>query len=97
MAFSNYAGKKAKSADEPKYEIIKHFGKLTDEEGKYNKELNLISWNDGDPKFDLRPWRESEEKGRQMLKGITLTAEEIEELYNLLQKIKEEPDEVQEA
>lgn len=91
MGFGKYSTQKAKTADEPKYELIEHFGKLTDEEGKYNKELNLIAWNGGEPKFDLRPWKETAENGRQMLKGITLTAEEVETLYEILQKIKEEP------
>ena len=90
MGFGNY-GKSKASNNEVKYEVIQHLGKLTDEEGKYNKELNIISWNGNEPKFDLRPWKIDEETGeRKMMKGITLTSEELEALYNILKEISEE-------
>lgn len=90
MGFGNY-GKSKASNNEVKYEVIQHLGKLTDEEGKYNKELNIISWNGNEPKFDLRPWKIDEETGeRKMMKGITLTSEEIEALYNILKEMSEE-------
>lgn len=92
MAFGNY-GKSSKK-EEVNYEVIRHFGKLTDEEGKYNKELNLVSWNGNEPKFDLRPWKIDEETGeRKMTKGITLTSEEVEALYNILKEVSEEEEE----
>lgn len=43
--------------------------------------MNLISWNDGEPKYDTRDWVPNLEK---MGKGISLSAEEIDELKNLL-------------
>ena len=90
MGFGNY-GKSKASNNEVKYEVIQHLRKLTDEEGKYNKELNIISWNGNEPKFDLRPWKIDEETGeRKMMKGITLTSEEIEALYNILKEMSEE-------
>lgn len=89
MAFGNY-GKSSKK-EEVNYEVIRHFGKLTDEEGKYNKELNLVSWNGNEPKFDLRPWKIDEETGeRKMMKGITLTSEEVEALFEILKAVSEE-------
>lgn len=90
--FSKYSSKTTKK-DEINYEIVQHFGKLTDEPDSFNKELNLVSWNGGEPKFDIRPWKNSPEKGLQMGKGITLTAEEIETLYEILTKIKNEGEE----
>ena len=92
MGFSKYPNK-TKATNEPSYEVVQSFGALSNEEGGWNKELNLISWNGNEPKFDLRPWKTTEEKGTQMMKGITLTAEEIEELYKLLKKIAEEDEE----
>lgn len=87
MSFGNYGKKK----DEVKYEIVESFGSLTQEEGKYNKELNLVSWNGNEPKFDLRPWKVDEDTGeRKMMKGITLTSEEIEALFNILKEMSEE-------
>lgn len=79
---------KAKEEKEIKYEIIEHFGKLSDAPDRYNKEVNLISWNEADPKFDIRPWKETEEEGRKMTKGLTFTVEEIEKLCEILNKIK---------
>jgi hypothetical protein len=46
------------------------------------KELNLISWNDREPKNDIREWSPD---GEQMGKGITLTKEELSALKGLLQ------------
>ena len=47
----------------------------------WKKELNLVSWNGGNAKLDLRDWDETHEK---MGKGVTLTPEEAEKLYELL-------------
>jgi len=49
-----------------------------------DKELNLVSWNGAAPKYDLRDWAPEHEK---MGKGITLNADEVQELYKLLAKI----------
>ncbi|MHB8066095.1 MAG: YdbC family protein, partial [Ruminiclostridium sp.] len=48
------------------------------------KELNLVSWNDRDPKYDLRDWSPEHDK---MGKGITLTQDELVALKDLLNKI----------
>lgn len=88
--FSKYSTTSNKGNNEPSYKILQRFGSLTDNEGGWNKELNLISWNDNEPKFDLRAWKTTEKKGTQMMKGITLNAEEIEALYQLLKRIAED-------
>lgn len=49
----------------------------------WNKELRLVSWNDADPKYDIRDWSPDDEK---MGKGITLTKEEARNLLGLLEK-----------
>ena len=51
------------------------------------KELNLISWNGGASKYDIRDWAPQHEK---MGKGITLSKDEIKELYKILGKILKE-------
>ena len=48
--------------------------------------MNLVSWNDAAPKYDLREWAPDHEK---MGKGITLTAEEAKQLYEILKTITE--------
>ena len=59
-------------------------GVLSENAKGWRKELNLISWNGAAPKYDLRDWSPGHEK---MGKGITLTAEEVQELYKILMKL----------
>lgn len=69
-----------------KFEIKHHIGTLSENNRGWNKELNLISWNGREPKYDIRDWSTEHEK---MGKGITLSNEEVESLYLLLNKILE--------
>ena len=87
MGFGNYG---VVESEAPNYKVIKDFGALGKEtEGKSVKRLRLVSWNGKAPKFDIRPWKTTED-GEQCSKGITLSSEEIEHLYKLLQKIDSE-------
>ena len=49
----------------------------------WTKEVNLISWNGGIPKIDIRDWDEDHER---CSKGITLSKEEAREVMEILQK-----------
>lgn len=69
-----------------KYEIKKELGVISESPKGWKKELNLVSWNGGTPKYDIRDWAPDHEK---MGKGITLTKEEAQELYKLLSQIQE--------
>lgn len=64
-----------------KYEIIESIGVISEGAKGWKKEVNLISWNERAPKYDIRDWDESHEK---MGKGITLSKEEMSELKELL-------------
>ena len=64
-----------------KYEIKENLAVLSESPKGWKKELNLISWNGADPKFDIREWSPEHDK---MGKGITLTAEGIEKLKELI-------------
>jgi hypothetical protein len=64
-----------------KYEIKKEIGVLSESTKGWTKELNLISWNGGVPKYDLRDWAPNHEK---MGKGITLTEEELQKLGEMI-------------
>ena len=66
---------------ELKYEITEELGVLSENEKGWRKELNLVSWNEREPKYDIRDWNEDHTR---MSKGITLTAEEAEVLKNIL-------------
>ncbi len=64
-----------------KYEIVKKIGVLSKSDSGWEKELNLISWNDRAPKYDIREWSPD---GSKMGKGVTLTKEELAALREIL-------------
>ena len=64
-----------------KYDILKKIGVLSKAGSGWTKELNLISWNDREPKYDLRDWSAD---GSKMGKGVTLSKEELRTLRDLL-------------
>ena len=70
---------------EIKYEIVKKVGVLSKSASGWAKELNLISWNDRDAKYDIRDWSAD---GAKMGKGITLSKDELLALKELLNKIE---------
>lgn len=67
-----------------KYEIKEELGVLSESAKGWQKELNLVSWNGAAPKYDLRDWSPNHEK---MGKGITLSADETQQLYKIFGKI----------
>ncbi len=66
---------------EIKFEIKETIGLLSESPKGWTKELNLISWNDREPKYDLRDWAPEHQK---MGKGVTLTKEELKKLREVL-------------
>lgn len=66
---------------ELKFEIINSIGTISKQSSGWQKELNRISWNGGEPKYDLRDWSPDHEK---MGKGITLTEEELRVLKEII-------------
>lgn len=68
---------------EIKCTTIEKIGIIRQSTNGWNKELRLVSWNDADPKYDIRNWSPDDEK---MGKGITLTEEEARNLLGLLEK-----------
>ncbi|MFJ7729770.1 YdbC family protein [Neobacillus sp. NPDC097160] len=66
---------------EIKFEIKDTVGTISQSPKGWNKELNLISWNGKEPKYDLRDWAPDHEK---MGKGVTLNVEELRALRELL-------------
>ena len=56
------------------YEITEKIAVLSESSKGWTKELNLISWNDREPKYDIREWSPD---GTKMGKGITLSDEEV--------------------
>ncbi|MBO4688397.1 MAG: hypothetical protein J5636_07770 [Clostridiales bacterium] len=66
---------------EIKSEVVKEIGILSTSKSNWNREVNIIRWNDGKPKLDIRDWAPDHERAG---KGITLTAEEVAVLKELL-------------
>lgn len=75
---------------ELKFEITKAIGVLSENAKGWTKELNMVSWNDRDPKYDLREWSPDHTR---MGKGITLTEEDIEALRKILNDEEDDIDE----
>lgn len=67
-----------------KYEIIETLGVLSENVKGWKKELNLVSWNGREAKYDLRDWAPEHEK---MGRGVTLTNEELKELKSIISKL----------
>jgi len=67
------------------YEIEKILGTISEGKNGWKKELNMVSWNGREAKFDLRDWSEDHQK---MGKGITLTREEAKNLKEVLESLE---------
>ncbi|GFI43773.1 hypothetical protein IMSAGC018_01449 [Lachnospiraceae bacterium] len=65
------------------YEIVKEVAVLSASDSGYTKEINFISWNGNEPKYDIRSFSPNRKKCG---KGITLTADEAAALLKALQK-----------
>ena len=68
-----------------KYEITEELGILSESKSGWTREVNMVSWNGAAPKLDIRDWAPEHEK---MGKGVSLSAEEVERLKEILQEIK---------
>ncbi len=64
------------------FEVTKEIGSLNGETRGWHKELNMISWNDAEPKYDIRTWTGTDHE--RMGKGISLTREELAALRDLI-------------
>lgn len=68
-----------------KYEIIEKVGVISQSAKGWSKELNFVSWNEREPKFDIREWSEDHS---QMSKGISLSKAELIALRDILNDLK---------
>lgn len=67
------------------YEIMAEIGIISENAAGWRKELNLISWNQRAPKFDLRDWAPDHAK---MGKGVTLSNDELASLRLILNEME---------
>lgn len=68
-----------------KYEITERIAVLSTGANGWERQLNMVSWNDREPKYDLRDWAPDNTK---MGKGISLTAEEMSNLKGILEELE---------
>lgn len=67
--------------DTIEFRIDRHLAVLGDGSGGWKTELNMVSWNGREPKFDLRAW---DPEHKKMGKGICLGTEEAVRLKDAL-------------
>lgn len=67
--------------DQFEYQIIQNIAVLSESPKGWTKEINIISWNGREPKYDIREWAPDRNK---MGKGITLSKEEAQILKKAL-------------
>ena len=66
-----------------KFEIVEEIGVISSSTSGWNREVNIVRWNDGKPKLDIRDWAPEHDK---MGKGISLTSEEAALLKSILEE-----------
>ena len=75
-----------------KYKIVEEIGVVSSKETKnmtVTKELNLVSYDDKEPMYDIRAWRHLDTGEKMMMKGITLKKDEFEMLKQILLRRKQ--------
>ena len=68
------------------WKIVEKIAVLSTSAKGWTKELNLISWNNREPKYDVSEWNPD---GTKMGKGVTLSAEEAAYLKKALNERSE--------
>ena len=66
------------------FEIVEHIGVIDvidNREEKWTKEVNVVAWNGGKPKIDVRDWNEKHDR---MSRGITLTEDQAMKMTKAL-------------
>ena len=69
------------------FEITKELGVISETARGWTRELNLVSWNEREPKYDIRDWSPDHTR---MSKGVSLTEEEMQKLVELFAARDEE-------
>ncbi len=69
---------------ELKFEITEHIGVISENAKGWTKELNLVSWNEREPKYDIREWSPDHSR---VGKGVTLTIDELAAIKDILAEL----------
>ena len=68
-------------ANDITFDIREHIGVLSRNDNGWTKEVNIIAWNGGVPKVDIREWNPEHDR---MTRGITLFEAEAQTLLKAL-------------
>ncbi len=63
------------------FDIVEEIGVIATHSTGWKKELNMVSWNGGPAKYDIRDW--DPDHGR-MSRGVTLKEQEMRQMVDLL-------------
>lgn len=63
------------------FKLISRIGTLANYQTGWNKEINIVAWNGGVPKYDVRDWNPEHDR---MTRGVTLHEEEAKKLVEIL-------------
>jgi hypothetical protein len=72
------------------FEVKEQLGVLSESTKGWSKQLNLVSWNGREAKYDIRDWDERLEK---MGRGVSLSRVEMSKLRDLLEQLSLADDE----
>ncbi len=67
--------------DVVRFDLMERIGVLSIKDNGWTREVNIVSWNNGKAKVDIREW---DPDHKRMTKGVTLFEEEAETLTRLL-------------
>lgn len=73
------------SSREVTFEIKEHIGVISENNKGWTKEVNLVSWNGGEAKYDIREWDPEHVK---MSRGVTLNEEQATALRDILNSLE---------
>ncbi len=65
------------------FEIMEEIGIISTQDTGWTREINLVRWNGGAAKYDIRDWDPHHER---MSKGITLTEDEMRRMLNAMRR-----------
>ena len=68
-----------------RYEVTERIAVLSTNASGWERQLNMVSWNGKDPKYDIRDWSPD---GSKMGKGISMTREELATLKGILDEME---------
>lgn len=69
------------NTNEVRFEIVEHIAVLAEQSTGWRKELNIVAWNDKEPKYDIRDWDPEHER---MSRGVTLFPEEMQRIVEVV-------------